>query len=92
MRRDDDYMSSNSDLRYTCEEYAREQWGPVIAQANEKAAFYAAELRRLEAVNAQLVREAEDGRAFRKLMAAIKDNPAAEAFWNKTMAMLRLVE
>lgn len=88
----DEYLSSNSDRRYLCEEYARDQWGPVVAKANASAEFFKNEAKRLEAENAKLALEASHGRAFLKMMAAIKENPAAQTFWDKTMAMMRLVE
>lgn len=32
----DEYMSSNSDLRYACEEYARQTWGAKVTELNNE--------------------------------------------------------
>lgn len=88
----EEYMSSNSEKRFLCEEYAREQWGPLVSKANEEVRLAKQQLKIFEEENDRLKADAAHGRALMKMIKAIEENPAAKAFWDKTMAMIRLVE
>ncbi|MNR87688.1 hypothetical protein D3C72_185870 [compost metagenome] len=85
-------MNSNSDLRYECEEYARQQWGPMVTERDNTIRELRARLHAVEAKESKLKVEAEHGRALAKMVAAINENPASKVYWDKAMAMLRLSE
>ena len=86
------HLDSNNSLRYTCEEYAREQWGPIVARANEECKQYRTDMERMQKKMNEMSLDAEAGRSFKKMVKAINDNPAAKSYWDKMLAMMRLTE
>ena len=84
------HLGSNNSLRHACEEYAREQWGPLLTQANENAAYHKKEMHRVLQRNEERERDAEAGRAFKKLMKELRVNPAAQQYWDKFLMVLKL--
>lgn len=84
------HLDSNNSLRQTCEEYAREQWGPIVANANREITVYRNENLELMRKNRDLSADAEAGRAFKKLMKELNENPAAKHYWDKFMMVLKL--
>ena len=85
-------LSSGRELRFQCEEYAREQWGPRVTEQENTIRELKYRLVMVQEKESRLHSEAEEGRALKKMLKAINENPAAKAFWDKTMAMMRLAD
>ena len=82
--------SSNRDLRYTCEEYARSEYGPLLKAKQDENASLIAENRRLREKNSAMERDASHGRAIAKMLAEINDDPGMKNYWEKILMLMRL--
>lgn len=74
------------------EEYCRTTWGPLVRKLNQEVSANRNLIKHLEAEITRLQKDAEAGRAFKKMMKAVRENPLLKDPWDKFMFALKMVD